>query len=315
VAIGNQVGTSLIGGNNNVLIGRSAGQSMINGIRNITLGELSGSAITDGVNNITLGERSGANISTGSSNITIGNRAGTNIYTEDNNIMIGNYTRITGGVTGSVVIGSNASSPYTEATVSNALFVKDSLSGFTGTVPADILVYSEGNGTTGQIGPLRPDGATDGDVLTYSATNGVGWAAAGGGGGGGGYGYIFGTSTGTAGSKFGSSGTGFSSSNTTITVPIGVHQITMYARVLHNNAFNDMNFTMQAFFNGANTNPTTSADFIAGCGGYNNGVSGHEKTPSATTILDAISSTNITVNVSGTNTFMYQWQICVTRIA
>lgn len=146
-AVGAQAGMRIESGYNNVFMGYDAGDNVTDGRDNVSIGAFSGGGITFGIENTIVGGLAGSGVQS-SKNVVIGSSAATNVLTGSNNIIIG--------------YGAQAST----SNVANEITIGD----------ANI---------TGLRLPGLQASASDGDVLTYSATNGkiVFQAPSGGGGG------------------------------------------------------------------------------------------------------------------------------------
>ena len=145
-AVGVNAGRLIESGYNNVFMGYDAGENITDGRDNVSIGAFSGGGITVGIQNTIVGAISGSGVQS-SKNVVIGNNAATNVLTGGNNIIIG--------------YGAQAST----SNVANEITIGD----------ANI---------TGLRLPGLQASASDGDVLTYSATNGkIAFQAPSGGGG------------------------------------------------------------------------------------------------------------------------------------
>lgn len=133
-AVGAQAGMRIEDGYNNVFMGYDAGDNVTDGRDNVSIGAFSGGGITVGIENTIVGGLAGSGVQS-SKNVVIGSSAATNVLTGSNNIIIG--------------YGAQAST----SNVANEITIGD----------ANI---------TGLRLPGLQASASDGDVLTYSATNG-----------------------------------------------------------------------------------------------------------------------------------------------
>ena len=161
---GDSSGRKLTSGNNNVFIGTATGQSVTSGASNVYIGDnaASGSSVTTGISNTFIGRNAGQN-NTASYGVCLGSRTGTSV-TGNNNTIIGNEAQYNVSLSGTnnLILGANADASTTS--VSNEITLGDA------------------NITSLRIPGLQ-SGASDGQVLTYSSSNGnIALADAGGGG-------------------------------------------------------------------------------------------------------------------------------------
>ncbi len=97
-------------GSNNTAIGYKANVSIYQGDNNVAVGyqAMNGVWQTSGSENVALGKESLFSVSSGSGNVAVGLNSGRNISSGSNNIFVGKSADALGGITGSIVIGSEA---------------------------------------------------------------------------------------------------------------------------------------------------------------------------------------------------------------
>lgn len=146
--------------------------------------------LTEGDSNTMVGTQSGGNVTTGSQNVCIGlqSMSGTNTANVTGNIAVG-YRALYGlgpgnfsDATNNIGIGQRAGDNIT--TGSENIVIGDQADASSGTVDGEITIGNSDN-TRFRLPGLQA-GASDGDVMTYNATDGIIELAAPSGGGGGG---------------------------------------------------------------------------------------------------------------------------------
>jgi hypothetical protein len=167
VAIGNTAMQDITTGGRNVALGSSAGQNIQNGNSNFAMGSGSLDALVSGSNNVAIGE-SALNKTTGSTNVGIGVGALQN-FTGSGATAVGgsSLSAVTSGVRnvalgsstgGSITTGSNNTIVGTEAMLSSGTAVSGSV----------IIGYDAGRGITGNDNVVI--GARRGSILTGLGT-------------------------------------------------------------------------------------------------------------------------------------------------
>ena len=94
----------------NTYIGYRSGNEAWNGGNNTAVGSEAHKSVwnSNAADNVAIGRNALLSVSNGSNNVALGSSAAQNITTGSNNIFIGNAADALGGVTGSIVIGSEA---------------------------------------------------------------------------------------------------------------------------------------------------------------------------------------------------------------
>jgi hypothetical protein len=178
---GYRAGYDLTTGSNNVAIGNGALDAATTGGRNIAIGQDAmglGVATAASGNNVALGYRAGYDLTSGEYNILIGNLAGTEITTASSNSFIGAGAGALATGPQNTILGAFAQNITTG---SNNTLLGYGAAASSATVSNEITL---GNSSITRFRvPGIQSGASDGDVLTYDATNGIlSLQAAGGGG-------------------------------------------------------------------------------------------------------------------------------------
>ena len=177
VAVGNGAGDSITTGEGSVTIGYLAGGALTTQSGAVYIGESAG-RVSTAANNVLIGKRAGYDITTGSGAVFVGASAGGSA-TGNHNVLIGQSAgyNVDGGQ--NVCLGHQAG--YTLTSGSNNIIIGREAEPSSATVSNEITLGNS-SATSLRIPGLQ-SGATDGQVLTYNATNGnITLASAGGGG-------------------------------------------------------------------------------------------------------------------------------------
>jgi hypothetical protein len=200
IGIGRRAGFDLTSGANNFLGGYQAGTNLTTGSYNVALGQRALDAATTGGQNVAIGRDAGGSLTGASENTYVGDQAGANITGSSNTALgylalyggaspstlqstsIGYFSgyRITSGIRNTFV-GASAGSDATNGTTTgtNNTIIGYDANASSATVSNEITL---GNSSITRFRiPGIQSGASDGDVLTYDATNGILSLQAGGG--------------------------------------------------------------------------------------------------------------------------------------
>ena len=198
VAVGNQALTANTTGNRNVALGDGALAACTTGGLNFAVGEAAGQSLTTGTGNFFMGRLAGRNITASSNNVCIGSQAGDGIsgsfsnynvaigsdalsasLTTSNSTAVGGSALVNSTGEKNTGIGQNAGNTTTSGENVTCIGYDAEASSATA---SNEITFGDANVTSLRIPGLQ-SGASDGQVLTYSSSNGnITLADAGGGG-------------------------------------------------------------------------------------------------------------------------------------